>query len=85
MTLNSTAVNVARVVGPAVAAILISTIGIGIGIGIGFRAGLCHLSRRSARGGLRQSPTWRLGGVEEPDRRAVQVGASHRKPALDVA
>lgn len=29
MTLNSTAVNVARAVGPAIAAILISTIGIG--------------------------------------------------------
>ena len=27
----------------------------------------------------------RLGGVEEPDGRAVQVGASHRIPAFDVA
>ena len=33
------------------------------------QAGLCHLSRRSDRGGLRQSPnkSWKLGGVEEPD------------------
>src|SRR5271169_5739468 len=49
------------------------------------RAGLCHLSRRSDRGGLRQSPSWRLGGVEELDGRAVQVDASHRISAFNVA